>query len=748
MDPTFWSLKYVPDDLTQTFAQWNITGAVRQLVSLGQDRFVFQVRGDMDEEPPFAVDETCIVYRNGEGFFYGRVVRISKVAAAGGEQWNFELAGPWWYLDNLPYLQDWNLADDPDDPDSTVSPSARSRVIMFQTLAGTKQSVSEFVGDVLQFAVDAAAPFAIGTVTPGDVEPPYSEIRDQTCGEVVRGALRWAPDAVSWFDYTTTPTPTLHIAARGDLDDVSLSAIGDPVTSVQLTPRPDLQLNGVLILYEAVNSLNELSWTTVTQDSAGSGPFKRAVFTIELGGSSRTVQTQQVTISQINLTSINFWKSLIPRLHQATSVSLSNVRLNGSLLTGQSSDSTDAASGYDSLGLQDFTGSALPPPASTSNLQNVLTAGQVPYWLESHFKDATVAAKISYTLINADTGATEVKEKEVYIAKCKVTDLPYSASAQTFSHPTSYTAAEPIPSGVAAAYLAACSTLHYEGNVSVTEEEASASYRPGLVLNLTDGAEEWEDMDALIQTVSQRLETGETTIQVGPAQHLSPQDFVELQRTQRGRSPSFRLAERVNGQFTGNGSQVQGAIQIVQGNQSAGSAPGKQITLSKKGTSPTTQQVIEAKADASGSATHEVSKTNTTDDLRAQILASANSAGAASHVLKKSDGDGSTLVSKIEKSAGDDDATLTLSWADGGTITAEIVGKVEDEGAYLLLTLTIGGDTRIISINFDDLDSTDAPADVEILLREIDICIPDPEDEESTIPAKMIVLCSEPYVPE
>jgi hypothetical protein len=223
---------------------------------------------------------------------------------------------------------------------------------------------------------------------------------------------------------------------------------------------------------------------------------------------------------------------------------------------------------------------------------------------------------------------------------------------------------------------------------------------------------------------------------------------VELQRTQRGRSPSFRLAERVNGQFTGNGSQVQGAIQIVQGNQSAGSAPGKQITLSKKGTSPTTQQVIEAKADASGSATHEVSKTNTTDDLRAQILASANSAGAASHVLKKSDGDGSTLVSKIEKSAGDDDATLTLSWADGGTITAEIVGKVEDEGAYLLLTLTIGGDTRIISINFDDLDSTDAPADVEILLREIDICIPDPEDEESTIPAKMIVLCSEPYVPE
>ncbi len=48
----------------------------------------------------------------------------------------------------------------------------------------------------------AAPPFQIGEVTPA-LDVPIDEVRDITCAEVIHKMLRWSPDAVCWFDYTT-----------------------------------------------------------------------------------------------------------------------------------------------------------------------------------------------------------------------------------------------------------------------------------------------------------------------------------------------------------------------------------------------------------------------------------------------------------------------------------------------------------------------------------------------------------------
>ena len=89
-------------------------------------------------------------------------------------------------------------------------------------MISTGAQIIEALGWALKPFTDAAAPapFQIGTVTPALV-PPFKEVRDITCAEVIHQMLRWSPDAVTWFDYTTSP-PTFHCNVRANLATVNV----------------------------------------------------------------------------------------------------------------------------------------------------------------------------------------------------------------------------------------------------------------------------------------------------------------------------------------------------------------------------------------------------------------------------------------------------------------------------------------------------------------------------------------------
>ncbi len=86
---------------------------------------------------------------------------------------------------------------------------------------------------------------------------------------------------------------------------------------------------------------------------------------------------------------------------------------------------------------------------------------------------------------------------------------------------------------MAAQLLEAFSTPHYQGTVSILEDECSGDRGLGNVLNLTGGRPEWGTMKAVIQQMTEDLDTGRTTYTVGPPEHLGPQDLIELQRCDR-----------------------------------------------------------------------------------------------------------------------------------------------------------------------------------------------------------------------
>jgi hypothetical protein len=558
MNLNFWTLRC--DGFTKTFAQWGISSRrpiVRTLRNQAIDTLTFTVElSSIVVVEPFAADELCRVYRDGHLWFSGVVTKIARRASAAEQVFDYELSGGWYWLENLTYQQLWNFPADPDDPDSALSSARTSRINLFQNLAGTRISTIDQITEAIDYTVAHAAPIALGVLDLPEVKPPFSQLSAQSCAEIIRGALRWHPDAVTHWDYSVYP-PQLNITSRSACAVVEEPFADAPSAGVQITPRHDLVVAGVRIIYEQTHSIDETSWSVPTIDEAGDpDTFGSVVTPVELGGSSATYQRQKLSVTAWEPADDSFWVAKFPALalaHGPTgsgSITVENAKVNG-------------------VGI------------AVAHFINEITDGAVPQWLDGTTVEATVTADLSYSLKNPTTNAEEVKIAEPRSYKIKLTTL-FAGANQVFSQLTSATDAEPIPIGVADAYYAAASVLHYEGQWTIIEREVSSLCGLGNVLNLTGGPTEWETMNALIQQVTENVETGTTTLNFGAPQHLSTQDFVALLRVQRDRKPSWRLQERVDGHAYGDKAQVDGATQTPVSKPDQPPVPGKTIVLAEK----------------------------------------------------------------------------------------------------------------------------------------------------------------------
>src|SRR5213595_1328841 len=154
MNPDFWSLTYIPSATTKSFRDWGISAANAEFYSAATDSMTIRVSNiNADEDGPFAIDQKCWIKRNGIGYFFGRVVKISRMFDGAAESIEYALAGPGWYLDNLPFQQTWKIATDPFDEESPLEDSLRSRVLMFQDLSGIRISTIDMIHEVLNYVV-------------------------------------------------------------------------------------------------------------------------------------------------------------------------------------------------------------------------------------------------------------------------------------------------------------------------------------------------------------------------------------------------------------------------------------------------------------------------------------------------------------------------------------------------------------------------------------------------------------------
>ena len=508
-----WTLKH--SGIEKAFADWGLSqpGLRRR----SQDIDVLSVTAPsqaFDQDPLFAYGDEVEVWRDGTRYFVGRCTQIPRSGTAKSESVRYEFSGPWWWLENLVYQQEWGAVIDTSNPKNSIAGQYQSHVIVYQSRVGGWIGIRTQIEDVITYAAGTGAPIQISSDIP-DTLPAKEEVRDVPCSEIIRRALRWMPDAVTWFDYGTTP-PTLHISRRGSLPAASLDInAGDLISDIDVRPRYDLLYSVVALKFERIDTVNNASFRgTFTDKYPADQPERQLgalLATIDLVGVRETTISASITSEVVIWNQTDWWKARVGWLSQpGVSFQITSLAVDD----GDFAPPTDA------------------DPQPVGDLPFELRSGQIAPWMPgAAARRVTLRAKASVMLKDATGTTYSQADNQDISTEITLTNLPTG----TYTTVQSIEAGETPPVGLAQTVFEAVGTLHYEGTVTLDAEEVVTEPRLGQVLNLTGGRSEWSTMRGLVQQVDEDWERGSVTITFGPATHLGPADLLELLRVTRQR---------------------------------------------------------------------------------------------------------------------------------------------------------------------------------------------------------------------
>ncbi|MDR1591071.1 MAG: hypothetical protein LBR92_03705 [Puniceicoccales bacterium] len=526
-----WKLKYEGEE--KTLAQWGISDVTRRLGNQSVDTVTFKIPGNTIDTPlQFLARKIIQIFQDEQLWFTGIVTKTPIYGSAVEEFHRYTLSGSWWYLDSLIYQQVWKEPVNPNADDSTLSNVQKSHLILGQDSDGNAITIGEQLDDVINYVNAAVGETVIVFAEDIDlpIYIPFDECKDLSCAEVIRRLLRWVPDTITFFDYTQA-IPVLYILRRSQLATLSLN-VGD-LNEFHFVPRYDLQIQAVVLKFEKTHKGGGKSWKTIEVQryptNATGMDLGSLVMTIELEGTQSTHIKQDVETALIQTTSETWWQNHLPGLGSVSNFTVQD-------------------------------------PVREGTLPNELVSGSIAAWMDCSVEEDIVTAKISY----------ETEDEIVHNRAVAVKINTTNAQSKTYRSLISYTGEETVPENLAENIYQSVSPLQYEGKIRLTNGEISGTFL-GKIINITDGREEWEAMNAVVQTVEEYLDRGETTIVLGPAKHLGPDDLSELTKSNRYRFSSRNFHSRSTAEAGGNSYVEQGKYGRVE-NTSYG--PGKMGRLS------------------------------------------------------------------------------------------------------------------------------------------------------------------------
>jgi hypothetical protein len=586
-----WTLQRASDGLEQTLAAWGITAATMTRRTQKSDTFEVTLAGtSFDAAEAFPYRTQVTLKRDGAVWFAGIATKTPRMGQPSAESVGYTFEGPWWYLDHIVYLQQWTFLEDVEyladfdyfgvTPPSGPAPVAESisNQILGANYAGETVDDGAQIGDAIACAVAAGAPLQAGTIDPS-LARVSEAARDLTCGEVIRRMLRWYPDCVTWFDYTTSP-PTLYVRQRPNLSSVAFSVAGRPASALDVAARPDLIPSAVVFNYEIVSRVNDQDMRTLEQDIYPTGATVSQpgaiVMTFDLQGARQSYMRQYIKTAPIAQNNLAWFQERLPWLNDPNISNLdyaknpgdpganANNSANEGVITGVLDDG-----GADA----DAPGDGADPGTGSSSgggcYDHYLVEGQIPNWLTSHAQMALVQLAVNYDVNqgNDDQGNPVVEHhvNELLTVKVMTTDLNSGWQSQLESAEVG----DPLPVGYAEAYYNMLSVLQYEGGFEITEQECGTAGGPylGKLLNLTGGAlSEWATMQALIYETTEDLAQGSTRLRFGPVAYLGARDWLQQQLPNRAREGGDRVM-RSNGTLTSSSHPVGGTGKYDRGDK-------------------------------------------------------------------------------------------------------------------------------------------------------------------------------------
>lgn len=509
----------------------------------GIDDLSWQMYGDFLADPIYSYGSTIYLARGvtTDGTtvytcrFVGRITSIPRQAASAAETLSYRASGGWWWLEHVTYAQQWQTIRS---LDNALVNTNILRVVLGQDDAGLYIDSGAQISSAVAYAIAVGAPLALGTID-SLATLPCSEHICLRCADVIRQLLRFQPDVVCWFDYDNRvagiPVPKFYCRAPANLTTASIALLNTDADSITMTPRYDIQVPGIRIMYERTSTYNGASYRNISEDTAGTYNDARAPgLYFELQGSSAQTVEQAVTVTAYPAspyTDKTFWRAIQPWLDEILDADLA---------------------------IQNVTRNGVASPL----LPSYMTEGQIPPWMLSacgiHAEVETWEADISYS-----RKVSTVTHEKVDTKHISVKLLSTDAVTKTYSALMSYSSGEALPSGVAAALYASWSRLHWDGQVRLMEADASFQAMPGNLVNITGGRSEWATMAALVQDVTVDLTAGTSTIRTGTCGRLEADSLMALWRGAHFRRFSWNRLTRTDASLGSAGAKVSGGTQLA-----------------------------------------------------------------------------------------------------------------------------------------------------------------------------------------
>lgn len=511
---SLWTLS--SSGLTQSLADWGCTHAAIAFSSQRPDTLTLVMGQQFTDAALFPYKALVTLQKDGAPWFYGNVATVPRSGAPQSESVTYEIKNPWWYLERLDYQQLWKIY-----AMGSVISYYKTRAILGLAPDGiTRMSNGAVIRDVLSYAISQGAPLAIGAIDPA-TQFPWDEVVDRKCAEVIRMMLRWSPDVVPQWDYSTAPYPTVHFCQRDNMAAVAADvAEGAPNQKIDIQARLDLVPAGIKINYEqsGPGSDGVTVYDTVSTDTAGDPSSVDAInVTVALSSGTAQYESQAVGYEDIAVNSNDWWYDRFPWLDDASVRDLS------------------------------FSGQTC-----SSELPHELQEGILKSWFcipktgapggLKQWEMATAQCWVTYSKYDED----EVKISQTQELLC-YRFIATNVDRSSFSRMIATVDPEQVPVDLAADLWAAISQPHYQGDFVFGQEECDGQVRPGMVFNLLNAMPEWATMRAVVQQVSEDIGAGVTHVRFGPPAHLQVSDLVELFRCNRSRRLSHWFGSRASG---------------------------------------------------------------------------------------------------------------------------------------------------------------------------------------------------------
>jgi len=502
-----------------------VTSCVLTLRANGVDQLDFTQGEDWLASPawPYGSKVTLISRENGTDTirFVGTVESIPRQAQGEGPQEiRYTALNAAHGLMLCDYSQEWHYTTDTGADAVIVEPT----VVLGENDAGERLTSGGVIAHVAAYAVARGVPIAVGTIAAG-VTVPLDERDNIRCWDAIVSMLRYTPDYVLWWDYSTG-TATLNVTAPADMPPVSRPVTG-AASAASFTPRHDLRVPGVVCTFRWRGDYDGQEVKHRAVQTAGDHTAPRRISLVyDLDGVHAVFISQEVEVEDYpgdwkSASGKAFLQERLPQLSQLASGdwAVVSVTRSGSL--------------------------ALPAR---------LVSGALPEWTGKDSENETFTVEITYTAKSTDTAHVLDAGTKKLTFTCVSTD----ATSKTYRKMTEYVEPEPVPPDMAASLFTSWNRLHYDGQIAFKAQDCDLDLRPGKLLSCTGGLAEWATMAAVIQDVAHDLATGTTVVTTGTCGRLEAGNLMAVYRAARGRRYAYRRLGRDNPD-AGGGMAVDGS---------------------------------------------------------------------------------------------------------------------------------------------------------------------------------------------